>query len=198
MEKRIKERTGYKPNAIQKEAEQAEKELVEKMKSMQLEDILTEEQMELYKKATPQRQLWLEWFIRTADCTIAAKHAYPNMKLGSRRCASYNCRQYFKINTAMVFRALGLDENRIYKKVDQLLDAKRVKRTYVKGEITDEIEEEDNFAIAKGLEFATKLTGAEASQKLLIGEDKENPMTSLADGLKTLLNAPPVPQIKEE
>lgn len=169
---------------IKAEAKEALEKVQEDIKKLQLEDILSVEQMEIYKKASPQRKIWLECFIRSGEPNESAKVAYPNMSQASIYTLSSTLRQYFKISVADIFRAIGIDEVKIVKKTNQLLDAKRVKRTFIKGDLQEETEEEDNFAIGKGLDIAIKLTGNEPSQKHLIGEDPDNRFKGLADLMK--------------
>ncbi len=53
----------------------------------------------------------------------------------------------------------GVDEKKIATKVKVLLDAEKVVRTYIKGDLTSEITEEDHNAIDKGLKHATNIYG---------------------------------------
>lgn len=193
-----KELAGFKTKEMKAEVDKQAKEIQKKIQNLSLEDLLDEEQVKLYEGASRQRRLWLDWFVRTGDSMKAGEMAYPNMQPHSLRVVGFRNRQYFKISTADLFRAIGIDELRIANTVDQLLNAKRTRKTFIKGELKEEVEEEDNFALGKGLDYAVKLTGNESTKKLLVGEDKDNPMTSLTAGLKSILNSGPVKQISEE
>lgn len=47
----------------------------------------------------------------------------------------------------------------------KLLNAKRIRKTFKRGELEEEIEEEDTFAISKGLDMGYKLKGKYAAEK---------------------------------
>lgn len=55
----------------------------------------------------------------------------------------------------------GITPEKIAKKIDILLEAQKVTRTYIKGELATEIEEEDHTAIDKGLKHAKDIYGIE-------------------------------------
>jgi len=162
---------------VKRLAEEKAGELQERISKLRIEDILDEEQLEIYTKASEQQKKWLEYFIRIGDPNVAAEKAYPNQAGNmSRFITSSRLRKMFKISVADLFRAVGIDELKIAKKTTQLLDAKRTIKRFKKGDLVDVVEEEDNFAIGKGLDVAIKLTGNEPTQKIQHGEDSKNPM----------------------
>lgn len=153
-------------------------------RTMELDQVLSEEQIELWAKATPQRKVWLLEFLRTGDPNKAARVAYPNMTKGSRYVISHRARRYFKVNIADIYRAQGIGELEVVTKTRELLEAKKKIRRFQKGDLLEEEEMEDVFAISKGLDVAIKLLGLQPAQKTLLGQDPDNPFTSLADVAK--------------
>jgi hypothetical protein len=127
------------------------------------------------------------YFIHTGDPNTATKKAYPNAGTSARYQINYRNQQHFGVRLADLFRAIGVDESKIVEKTQQLLDAKRVTRTYRKGEMLEEVEEEDNFAISKGLDIAIAQTGHSPNQKILHGEDKDNPFQSVSSAFQAIM-----------
>ena len=170
-----------------KQAGKIEEKFKEKFKKMQLKDILTDEQIGIYECASEPRKKWLQYFVRCGDAFEAVKKAYPNVSECSARIMSSQLRLYFKISIGDLFRMMGIDELKIFTKTNTLLDAKRIVRRFKRGDDVEETEEEDNYAIGKGLDIAIKLTGNEPHQKRLLGEDPENKFgLTLADAVKNL------------
>lgn len=59
----------------------------------------------------------------------------------------------------------GITPEKIADKINVLLDAEKVTRTYIKGELSTEVVEEDHNAIDKGLKHATNIYGIEDLDK---------------------------------
>lgn len=175
-----------KKKEIKKAAKKTVKKIKKEMESFKLEDVLTEEQMVTYKEASEPRKKWLEVFVRTGEGHVATREAYPNCSEASMRQMTYVMRNYFKISVSDLFRVMGIDELKLIDKTNQLLDAKRIVKRFKKGDMIEEVEEEDNFAISKGLETGIKMLKIDPGQKLLHGEDRENPFQSVADLMRNL------------
>ena len=179
-------------------ADEQAAEIEASIKANSLEDVLSPDQLKLYKDATPQQQIWLEYFVRTGNPNSAANKAYPNQTKPSRAVSSGRTQKHFGITLGDIFKANGLDELKIVKKTNVLLDAKRIVKTFKRGEETIEESFEDPGAIAKGLDITIKQGGHSTAQRVLLGEDKDNPMTSLAAGLAAIANGKTIEQPKEE
>lgn len=59
----------------------------------------------------------------------------------------------------------GITPDKIADKINTLLDAQKKVRTYIKGDLTSEYEEEDHQAIDKGISHAVKIRGDYAPEK---------------------------------
>lgn len=132
-----------------------------------LEQVLTEKQLNEYDNASEQQQVWLLVLCKYGDYRKAEKIAYPNVKQSARYQLSHKNRLKFDICMADILRSVGIDEVMIGKKINTLLQAKRIKRTYVKGDLSEEVEEEDNFAISKGIDHAVKHLKIDPGEKVV-------------------------------
>ena len=153
---------------------------------LEAEDILDEKQMEVYRKSSAKQKVWFHEFLRTGNSDGAAKKAHPNATDSSVRHLSHNYRKMFMLSVQDVYRAVGITENVLAEATLKLINAKKIKRTFVKGDLETEEEGEDVFAINAGIEKGTKMLKIDPAQKILHGEDKDNPFTSLADALKSV------------
>lgn len=175
-----------KKKEIKKEGQKTVKKVKKQLAKLRLEDVLSEEQMKLYEVASPPRKIWLEYFVRTGDAHAATREAYPNCSDASMYQLTYRMRNHFGVSVSDLFRLMGIDELKIVQKTKLLLDAKRVTKRFKRGEFVDEVTEEDNFAISKGLDNSIKLLKIDPGQKLLHGEDPENRFQSVADLVRTV------------
>lgn len=166
--------------------------------NVKLFDILSADQQKQFVNASPQRQLWLIEFVKTGSMRKAGERAYPKANQGSRNTINSYLSSYFGITVADIFRAMGIHETKIAEKTMTLLDAKKQVRTFRKGDLIEEVEQEDSFAIDAGIKHATKLLKIDPGQKLLHGEDPEHKFTSLSDALKAITSGQVVQQRPEE
>jgi hypothetical protein len=161
------------------------KKLKEKIKSA-FHEIFSEEQKAIYEKSNERQIFWFEWFLRTGDLAEATRQTFPQAADPSQRVIGSKMQEHWKISMAKLFEIMGVTKPEIVTKPQVLLNAKRKITTFKKGDLIDEVEEEDNYAIGKGLDIAIKLTGNDPGQKFLHGEDPNNKFTSIADMLKGL------------
>lgn len=147
------------------------------LKKLRLKDVLTEEQYNIYKKASQYQKKWLQVFVRTGNTNTASDEAYPNASKSTRYQMAHKNRKIFNISVDDLYRSQGIDELKIAKKTNTLLDAKKITRRYQKGDLIEEYEEEDTYAIATGIKEATKMLRIDPGQKLVHAGDKENPIT---------------------
>lgn len=169
------------------------------LSKLKLKDVLNPEQYEIYKKASQYQKKWLQVFIRTGNTNTASDEAYPGTTKSTRYQMAHRNRLLFKISVEDLYRSQGIDELKIVKKTNALLDAKKVSRKYVKGDLIEEYEEEDTYAIATGIKEATKMLRIDPGQKLVHAGDKENPITfkQLFGDLTNIKDDAPESTIKE-
>lgn len=67
-----------------------------------------------------------------------------------------------------------LPDGKLLEKLNVLLDARKKTRTYIKGDLQTEYEEEDNNAIGKGLDMSFKIKGKYAPTEVKIIDENEN------------------------
>ena len=125
----------------------------------------------------------MQEFLRCGNVEKSSKIAFPDVQPSTRRMLSYRMRLKFNITIADLYRALGVTETKVVKTAKRLLNAKKIIRTYKKGELELEEETEDTYALSKGLDHTTKMLKIDPGQKILHGEDSENPFASLSEAL---------------
>jgi len=162
------------------------------------EDVFNEEQMEKFNNATEKQRKWVMVFLQTGDSDKAVEEAYDTTTQAARYQIAHKLRLKFGITVQDIYRAFGITENKLAAKTVQLLDAKKLVRTYKKGDMMTEEESEDTFAISKGIDHATKMLRIDPGQKILHGEDRENPFNSLADALLAIKDGRRLQQRPEE
>lgn len=124
------------------------------------------------QKLTKQDLKFVEKVVEDGNVTKAAQEAYKvdygyaNVK-GHRMIQKDLIKEAIDTKVQNIRKALidqGVDDTKIAEKVSTLLEANKVVRTYIKGDLVTETEEEDHNAIDKGLKHALNVFGIEEKQ----------------------------------
>lgn len=125
-------------------------------------------------KLTKQDETFVKNVVETGNLTKSVQQGYGIQDAnyaavkGQRLIRKDNIQQAIEVRQETLKSALlkqGITPEKIAAKIDVLLEAQKITRTYIKGDLSTEIEEEDHTAIDKGLKHAKDIYGVEDLDK---------------------------------
>lgn len=118
------------------------------------------------EKLSKKEKGFVQDYVETGNATLSAKRNFDTATDNSAGVMGNKQLRKVKIQKAIMSIAEQIPDSLLVKKHLELLNVPRKMRTYIKGDLTNEIEELDSNAVSKGLDMAYKLKSSYAPEKM--------------------------------